>query len=75
MEEVRRSYRLLELGIDGRFSAFLLLKKKKYAGILVEPQGGDRPPRTQLVMKGLDIVRRDWSLVAKQAGRCVFSDF
>ena len=61
MDKVKRTYRLLELGIDGRFSSFLLLKKKKYAGILVEPQPNGKPPNTQMIMRGLDIVRRHWA--------------
>ena len=66
---MKKHFELLELGIDGRFGSFLLLKKKKYAGILVEPQPNGNPPKETLIMRGLDVVRRDWAIVAKEAGR------
>jgi DNA polymerase alpha subunit A len=56
---VNNHYKLLEIGIDGYFKHMLLLKKKKYAALLVEEK-----PNGELVetveTKGLDLVRRDW---------------
>ncbi|KAJ1956569.1 DNA-directed DNA polymerase alpha catalytic subunit pol1, partial [Linderina pennispora] len=52
---VNERYRLLELDIDGVFKRLLLLKKKKYAALLISPSG-----ETKLETKGLDLVRRDW---------------
>lgn len=34
--EVNKLYRLLELDMDGVYKRLLLLKKKKYAGLLVD---------------------------------------
>ena len=57
-----------ELEVDGVFKYMLLLKKKKYAAMTVS-----RSPNGQLVtdkeLKGLDIVRRDWSQLASDCGK------
>lgn len=68
--EVNKLYRLLELDIDGVFKSLLLLKKKKYAALMVEPQGEGRYT-TKQELKGLDIVRRDWCDLAKECGKSV----
>ncbi|XP_060718299.1 DNA polymerase alpha catalytic subunit isoform X2 [Tachysurus vachellii] len=68
--EVNKLYRLLELDIDGVFKSLLLLKKKKYAALMVEPQGEGRYT-TKQELKGLDIVRRDWCDLAKESGNYV----
>jgi DNA polymerase alpha subunit A len=46
----------------------LLLKKKKYAAIIIEksPQQTSFSCKTEL--KGLDIVRRDWCQLARSTG-------
>uniref|UniRef100_A0A183CEG6 DNA polymerase n=1 Tax=Globodera pallida TaxID=36090 RepID=A0A183CEG6_GLOPA len=62
---VNRNYSLLELDIDGIYKRLLLLKKKKYAALAVDPN--DEHAITQ-ELKGLDIVRRDWSQLAKEIG-------
>lgn len=49
----------------------LLLKKKKYAALSVQKVGDQMIMRQEL--KGLDIVRRDWCQLAKQAGSFVIS--
>lgn len=53
--------------MDGIYKKLLLLKKKKYAGLSV-----DRRPDGTVVLKkevkGLDIVRRDWSAISVEAG-------
>lgn len=66
-KEVNKRYKLLEIEMDGIFRRMLLLKKKKYAAVKVEanPDGSFREVTEQ---KGLDIVRRDWSILAKDVG-------
>jgi len=66
--EVNKLYKHLELDVDGVFQRLLLLKKKKYAAVTVTrlPNG---TMSTQQELKGLDVVRRDWSQLATQAGR------
>lgn len=66
--EVNKLYKLLEIDIDGIFKSLLLLKKKKYAALTVEPTG-DGKYVTKQELKGLDIVRRDWCDLAKQTGK------
>ncbi|KAH1004660.1 hypothetical protein HUJ05_005446 [Dendroctonus ponderosae] len=76
-QEVNKLYKMVELDIDGIFKYLLLLKKKKYAAVTLS-----RTKDGQLVeekeYKGLDIVRRDWSQLACEAGRFIlehiFSD-
>jgi DNA polymerase alpha subunit A len=55
----------LELDIDGIYKKLLLLKKKKYAGLAID-LNNENLETTEL--KGLDIVRRDWSVLAKDIG-------
>ncbi|XP_040279637.1 DNA polymerase alpha catalytic subunit isoform X2 [Bufo bufo] len=70
--EINKSYKLLEIDIDGIFKSLLLLKKKKYAALIVEPTA-DGKYVTKQELKGLDIVRRDWCELAKMAGNYVIS--
>merc|ERR1719412_2227853 len=68
--EVNKLYKLLELDIDGVFRYMLLLKKKKYAAVTLEKdRDGNMVQKTEL--KGLDIVRRDWSQYAADAGKSI----
>lgn len=39
-EAVNKRYRKLELEMDGIFKVMLLLKKKKYAAVVVDPNTG-----------------------------------
>lgn len=57
------------------FQRLLLLKKKKYAAVTVSQVIRDNKKEmiTQQEVKGLDIVRRDWSQLAIKAGRWVLS--
>ncbi|KAH6570971.1 hypothetical protein BASA60_007400 [Batrachochytrium salamandrivorans] len=55
---VNKRYNLLEIELDGFYERMLLLKKKKYAAILVEEKDGQL--KKTIEMKGLDLVRRDW---------------
>ncbi|XP_062982560.1 DNA polymerase alpha catalytic subunit [Elgaria multicarinata webbii] len=70
--EVNKLYKLLEIDIDGVFKSLLLLKKKKYAALVVE-QTGDGKYFTKQELKGLDIVRRDWCDLAKETGNYIIS--
>ncbi|XP_061778013.1 DNA polymerase alpha catalytic subunit isoform X1 [Nerophis ophidion] len=68
--EVNKLYKLLEIDIDGVFKSLLLLKKKKYAALVVEHHGDGRYSVKQ-ELKGLDIVRRDWCDLAKECGNYI----
>nr|AAG52947.1 type I DNA polymerase alpha [Urostyla grandis] len=67
-QEVNQHYKCLEIEIDGLFKSLLLLKKKKYAALKVE--NFMSPDRKTIIKecKGLDMVRRDWCALAKNAG-------
>ncbi|GIY56481.1 DNA polymerase alpha catalytic subunit [Caerostris darwini] len=71
--EINKLYRLLEIDIDGVYKPMLLLKKKKYAALSLTTL-----PNGQVVskeeIKGLDIVRRDWSQLAKDAGQYIIQE-
>ncbi|KAK7300636.1 hypothetical protein RJT34_11484 [Clitoria ternatea] len=66
IQEVNKKYRCLEIDLDGLYKRMLLLKKKKYAAVKVQFKDGN--PYEVIERKGLDIVRRDWSLLAKELG-------
>lgn len=55
---VNQRYKLLEIEMDGFYRKMLLLKKKKYAALMVEEKDGKL--ETVIETKGLDLVRRDW---------------
>lgn len=63
---VNQSYKKLEIDIDSIYIKLLLLKKKKYAGLAVDLNDESKIKRE---IKGLDIVRRDYSLIVKQIGK------
>ncbi|NP_001346298.1 DNA polymerase alpha catalytic subunit [Zea mays] len=65
IQEVNKKYRCLEIDLDGIYKRMLLLKKKKYAAIKVALDGS---LRENIERKGLDMVRRDWSLLSKDIG-------
>ncbi|KAL5715404.1 DNA-directed DNA polymerase [Ranunculus cassubicifolius] len=66
IQEVNKKYRCLEIDLDGLYKRMLLLKKKKYAAVKVVFKDGT--PCEIMERKGLDIVRRDWSLLSKDLG-------
>ncbi len=66
--DVNKLYKHLEIGIDGVFKCLLLLKKKKYAALVISKSSVNGQLTTQKEMKGLDIVRRDWCGLAKEIG-------
>lgn len=66
IQEVNKKYRCLEIDLDGLYKRMLLLKKKKYAAVKL--QFRDDKAYEVIERKGLDMVRRDWSLLAKELG-------
>ncbi|KAE8695335.1 DNA polymerase alpha catalytic subunit [Hibiscus syriacus] len=64
--EVNKKYRRLEIDLDGLYKRMLLLKKKKYAAVKVQFKDGIS--YEVIERKGLDMVRRDWSLLSKELG-------
>ena len=64
-EKINKRYTKLEIEIDGIYQRMLLLKKKKYAALLVTQSG------TKIETKGLELVRRDWCGLAKKCSRAV----
>ncbi|GAB0097436.1 DNA polymerase [Sergentomyia squamirostris] len=72
-QKVNKMYKHVELDIDGVFKYLLLLKKKKYAALTVtRVKSGELKYNQEL--KGLDIVRRDWSKISVMVGRAVIDD-
>jgi DNA polymerase alpha subunit A len=70
---VNGMHKYLEIECDGILKSMLLLKKKKYAALIVKRGQGDSVTYHK-EMKGLDIVRRDWSVIAKTAGEHVVNE-
>jgi DNA polymerase alpha subunit A len=67
---VNKRYRLLEIEMDGMYQRMLLLRKKKYAALVVVENGpGQKGFTTKLETKGLEEVRRDWCEVSKEASK------
>eukprot|EP00803_Ostreobium_quekettii_P010532 evm.model.scf_244.12 EVM.evm.TU.scf_244.12 scf_244:99156-114216(+) len=62
----QRGRQQLQLDVDGIYSRMLLLQKKKYAAkkLVIDEKSG-RVMREELEMKGIDMVRRDWSRISK----------
>ena len=69
---VNKKYRKLEIDIDGVFRSILLMKKKKYAALAVKDWEGEGKVFNQIV-KGLDMVRRDWCALSQQASGHILS--
>lgn len=72
-QTINKSYSHLELDIDGVFKYLLLLKKKKYAATLISRDHTGKLIEKQ-EHKGLDIVRRDWSGLAREIGIKVLTE-
>ncbi|CAA0840971.1 DNA polymerase alpha catalytic subunit [Striga hermonthica] len=66
IQEVNKKYRCLEIDLDGLYKRMLLLKKKKYAAVKMHFKDGTA--YEVIERKGLDMVRRDWSLLSKELG-------
>uniref|UniRef100_A0A182M1Q3 DNA polymerase n=1 Tax=Anopheles culicifacies TaxID=139723 RepID=A0A182M1Q3_9DIPT len=69
-QHVNKAYRCLELDVDGIYKYLLLLKKKKYAAVTISKKADGAIVCNQ-ELKGLDIVRRDWSRIAVLAGNMI----
>ncbi|VDD88111.1 unnamed protein product [Enterobius vermicularis] len=63
-KNINKRYKAIELDLDGVYRRLLLLKKKKYVGLAVDLSTG----KLKREAKGLDIIRRDWSGLAKEIG-------
>ena len=74
--EVNKLYKHLEIDIDGVYKCLLLLRKKKYAALTVVGRNpkDQKELQYQQEIKGLDVVRRDWCVLAKQTGEKVISE-
>jgi DNA polymerase alpha subunit A len=68
---ISKSYKLLELGVDGIYRPLLLLQKKKYAAVAVKCDAEGKITGQSLEKKGLDLVRRDWCVLSKEVGEKV----
>ncbi|CUG10093.1 DNA polymerase alpha catalytic partial, putative [Bodo saltans] len=64
--KINKSYRCLEIDIDGIFRSILLHKKKKYAAVHVVDWAGEGKILKKEV-KGLDMVRRDWCRLSQRS--------
>lgn len=72
-QAVNKTYRQIELDIDGVYKYMLLLAKKKYAAVTItKTKSGELEYNQEL--KGLDIVRRDWSQISVMAGKVVLNE-
>ncbi|KAL1512623.1 hypothetical protein ABEB36_002186 [Hypothenemus hampei] len=69
-QEVNKLYKTVELDMDNVFKYLLLLKKKKYAAITLN-KGPDGKIKEEKELKGLDIVRRDWSELVSGVGNSI----
>ena len=61
----------MEIEIDGIFKTMLLLKKKKYAALVITDKAGKPDEVTKMELKGLDMVRRDWCPLSKNIGNYI----
>lgn len=67
---VNERYKLLEIEVDGIFEKLLLLKKKKYAAVIME-ELNDGTVKRKIETKGLDLVRRDWCPLSVETSNLV----
>ena len=66
-DAISKQYKLLIMDIDGVFKSMLLLKKKKYACLKFIPPYNEKS-KVERELKGVDLVRRDWSPLSKNTG-------
>lgn len=69
--EINKLYNELEIEIDGVFKTMLLLKKKKYAALMIKENKKTGDVTLEREAKGLDMVRRDWSAISHDVGYVV----
>eukprot|EP01130_Rhizamoeba_saxonica_P000657 TRINITY_DN10603_c0_g1_i1.p1 TRINITY_DN10603_c0_g1~~TRINITY_DN10603_c0_g1_i1.p1 ORF type:complete len:1271 (+),score=266.22 TRINITY_DN10603_c0_g1_i1:39-3851(+) len=67
---INKHFSKLELDIDGIFQNMLLLRKKKYASLVIHEDSQGRISKSKEI-KGLDMVRRDWCSISSEAGEYV----
>eukprot|EP00818_Percolomonas_sp_WS_P008594 CAMPEP_0117450840 /NCGR_PEP_ID=MMETSP0759-20121206/8682_1 /TAXON_ID=63605 /ORGANISM="Percolomonas cosmopolitus, Strain WS" /LENGTH=1344 /DNA_ID=CAMNT_0005243387 /DNA_START=303 /DNA_END=4334 /DNA_ORIENTATION=+ len=69
---LNKGNRYLEIDIDGLFRRILLLRKKKYVAELHTPDKSPQGYSVSKEIKGVEIVRRDWSELSRNTSRfCV----
>ncbi|GAA5981594.1 hypothetical protein JCM5350_008038 [Sporobolomyces pararoseus] len=68
---INEKYRKLEIDTDAVFSRMLLLNKKKYAARKVDDDGKGGPGAVSTEIKGLDMKRREYSKLSKNASKTV----
>ncbi|CAN8251389.1 unnamed protein product [Cochlearia groenlandica] len=66
IQEVNKKYRCLKIDCDGIYKRMLLLRKKKYAAVKLQFKDGKICE--EIERKGVDMVRRDWSILSKETG-------
>ncbi|KFK28387.1 hypothetical protein AALP_AA8G508400 [Arabis alpina] len=66
IKEVNKKYRCLKIDCDGIYKRMLLLRKKKYAAVKLQFKDGKICE--EIERKGVDMVRRDWSILSKEIG-------
>nr|VDD25910.1 unnamed protein product [Brassica oleracea] len=67
IQEVNKKYRCLKIDCDGIYKRMLILRKKKYAGVKLQFKD-DGQTCEEIERKGVDMVRRDWSILSKEIG-------
>lgn len=72
-QDINRAFRLLEIDIDGVYRPLLLLKKKNYAGASLTLATDGVTLIKKIETKGLDSVRRDRAVIAKEASDIILS--
>ncbi|GAA5963816.1 hypothetical protein JCM8115_006341 [Rhodotorula mucilaginosa] len=68
---INDKYKKLEIDRDAVFERMLLLNKKKYAARKVEDDGHGQPGEITTEIKGLDMKRREFSKLSKDASKDV----
>lgn len=71
---INKEYKYLEIDLDGMFRHTLLLKKKKYAGLLVNKRN-DGQLESTVEVKGLETVRRDFCNISNRISKQVYLFF
>ncbi|GAA5897364.1 hypothetical protein JCM5296_004143 [Sporobolomyces johnsonii] len=71
---INEKYKKLEIDTDAVFSRMLLLNKKKYAARKVDDDGNGRPGASSTEIKGLDMKRREFSQLSKNASKRVLEE-
>ncbi|KAJ6252450.1 DNA polymerase alpha catalytic subunit [Anaeramoeba flamelloides] len=69
--QVNRIYKSVYIDIDGIFGSMLLLRKKKYAAIILNEDPVTKKITKTKEVKGLDLVRRDWCGLSHDVGSLV----